>query len=104
MTITKRGRIIFSTTSALYFLTILLNAAGILCSMGLFFISGIKAVDYLPIIIAGCVVFTVSFTFTVLDFNKKRKPRKNYKIVYECKHAIEDYGDYLKTHKYDFII
>lgn len=88
----------------LYFLTILFNAAGIFCSMSLFFISGVKAVDYLPIIIAGCVIFSVSFTITALDFNNVKKNRKNYKIVYQDKSAIEDYRDYFKTHKYDFII
>ena len=88
----------------LYFLTILFNAIGIFCSMSLFFISGVKAVDYLPIIIASCVIFALSFTITTLDFNNKKKVRKNYRIVYQNKNEIEDYGAYFRAKKYDFII
>lgn len=88
----------------LYLFTILFNAVGVFCSVSLFFISGVKAVDYLPIIIAGCVVFSISFTVTALDFNRKKNFSKNCRIICQSKNAIEDYGDYFKTHKYDFII
>lgn len=88
----------------LYLLTILFNAIGIFCSMSLFFVSGAKGIEYLPIIIAGCIVFALSFTITTLDFNNNKKSRKNCKIIYQNKNAIKNYGDYFKAKKYDFII
>ena len=88
----------------LYLLTIFFNAIGVFVSLSLFFVAGIKGIDYLPIIIAGCVVFALSFTVTALDFNNKKRMRKNYKIVYQNKCQIEDYGAYFKAKKYDFII
>lgn len=88
----------------LYLLTILFNAIGIFCSMSLFFIFGSKGIEYLPIIIAGCIVFAISFTITTLDFNNSKKNRRNYRIVYQNKNAIEDYGDYFRAKKYDFTV
>ncbi len=88
----------------LYLLTIFFNAIGVFGSISLFFVLGIKGIDYLPIIIAGCVIFALSFTVTILDFNNKKKVRKNYRIVYQNKNEIEDYGAYFRAKKYDFII
>lgn len=88
----------------LYLLTIFFNAIGVFVSLSLFFVAGIKGIDFLPIIVAGCAIFSVSLTVTALDFNNVKKNRKNYKIVYQNKSAIEDYSEYFKSKKYDFII
>jgi len=87
----------------LYFITLIFNALGGICSLSLFFFGISFCINYLPLIILSLLIFVTSFTITILDFQKPRKPcyAKNHHPV--C-NSIKDYKDYFTSQKYDFMI
>ena len=90
----------------LYLFTIFFNAFGFLLSFALIFCIKIESIIFLPITITGCLIFGISFTFTVLDYIHSKytlRQKKIYPYTQNSK-VIINYRDYFATQKSDFII
>lgn len=88
----------------LYFITIIFNALGGICSFSLFFFGVSFCMNYLPLIILSLLVFVSSFTITIAAYQKNKKPCYIKTHYHQPQTAINDYSKYFKSRKYDFIV
>lgn len=89
---------------SLYIITLLFNALGGICSFSLFFFGISFCINYLPLIVLSLLIFASSFTITIKDYQKLKKPCFAKTNSFHSPNEIRNYKDYFTSQKYDFII
>ncbi len=86
----------------LYIVTMLFNALGSILTMSLFAFARQFCFQNLFLILTGSVVFILSFTITILDYNNSFCPHTYRRISNIVPHV--DYSKYFAARKTDFIV
>ncbi len=90
----------------LYFTTMLFNAIGGLLSISLFFYISPMYLSIVPVIIISSVIFIISFTATIIDYNRAKDkivPVKHRPYIVRSNNVL-NYQEYFSKRKRDFII
>ena len=94
----------------LYGLIILLNGIGSILSLSLFIFAGSFSFQNLFLVITCSVIFIMSLTITILDYNHSFRAKNKCKIyrferkVKKNEVVIDNYKDYFTSKRFDFTI